>query len=176
MMRPDVVLLTAYAGYLIWLGAGLLDFLCHRRTDLPHTSGVIESVLHCVQLGLIGIGMLMALAFEVGGLLVLAMASLVAAHAAAGYLDTRQAFNRRVILPAEQHLHSVLDMAPAMALAGLVIATWPAAVAPGWTLVPRQPAFGLWLWTAVLVPAVLLCAWPALLELRAAVRSVRGRA
>ena len=47
----DTHALLAYCGYLLWLLAGTGDFACHRRTDLPRTSGVAESFAHLLQLG-----------------------------------------------------------------------------------------------------------------------------
>ncbi|MBN8768995.1 MAG: hypothetical protein J0I01_12465 [Stenotrophomonas nitritireducens] len=44
----------AYAGYLRWLLAGCADFACHRRSDLPHTSGLPESLLHVLQMAPMG--------------------------------------------------------------------------------------------------------------------------
>jgi hypothetical protein len=161
---------VAYCLYVAWLVAGFGDFLCHRRTNLPRTSGVAESALHLLQLMLLGAGLLIGMAFAVTPLIAVVLLALVLAHAAAGYLDTRTAFlRRRVILPIEQHLHSVLDMAPIVALASLSIATWPAAVDGGWAATLRTPALPWTLWCAVLLPAAVLCVVPALLELRAAV-------
>lgn len=50
--------------YALWLVAGSLDFHFHRRTDLPHTSAMRESLLHGVQLLLIGSGVLAWLVLE----------------------------------------------------------------------------------------------------------------
>jgi hypothetical protein len=159
----------AYCGYLVWLSAGLCDFLCHRRADLPHTSGVAESVTHLLQLALLGAAIVVGLAFETGRATTLLLIALVAAHALIGYIDTRIAFGRRrTILPVEQHIHSVLDMAPIIALAWLVTRTWPAAVQGGWDIAWRTPALPMGTWIAVLLPAVVLCVLPAILEFRAA--------
>src|SRR4249919_3788771 len=109
----------AYCGYLIWLLAGLGDFICHRRTDLPHTSGVAESWTHLLQLTTLGGAIMIGLAFDMSAAIALVMCALVAAHAGIGYWDTRIAFRRRrVLLPIEQHIHSVLDMAPIVAWGG----------------------------------------------------------
>ena len=35
--------------YPAWLLAGAGDYLCHRRTDIEHTSGAKESWLHLAQ-------------------------------------------------------------------------------------------------------------------------------
>lgn len=158
----------AYSGYLVWLATGLGDFLAHWRTDLPHTSGVAESATHLAQLALLGAAVTLGLAFEAGPSSALATLALVVAHAAVGYWDTRIAFRRRrVLLPIEQHIHSVLDMAPIIAFAWWVVSTWPAA-ASGWQLEPRRPALPVAFWLAALVPPVVLCVAPALLEFRAA--------
>jgi hypothetical protein len=159
----------AYGGYLIWLAAGLGDFICHRRTDLPHTSGIAESATHLIQLALLGSGVVVLLAFEVGQVSALLLLALVLAHAVVGYVDTRIAFGRhRVLLPIEQHLHSVLDMAPIIAFAWVLISTWPAPASAGAALQPRSPALPMTIWAAVLLPPLALCIAPALIEFRAA--------
>lgn len=161
----------AYCGYLVWLAVGLGDFICHWRTDLRYTSGIAESATHLVQLALLGAAVVLVLAFEAGRSMVLLMLALVLAHAVVGYLDTRIAFGRRrVLLPVEQHIHSVLDMAPIIAFAWIVISTWPAAINGGWPLEPRRPLPSTAVWLAVLIPPALLCAIPALVEFRAAWR------
>ena len=162
-------------GYGAWLLAGTADFLCHRRTDLSHTSGLPESALHVAQVALIGCGVILTLLFQMSPAVAAALAVLVAAHAVAGYLDTRSAYGRRDIRPIEQHLHSVLDTAPAFALVAVVAATWPAAGQTGWTWDLRQPALSVLVWASVLLPAVVLCAVPALLEFGAALAARRAR-
>lgn len=162
----------AYAGYLAWLAAGFLDFAQHRRTDLPHTSGLRESSMHALQLGLLGGGVLAWLAFAPGPGLLAVLAALVVAHAVAGYVDTRTAFGRRTITPLEQHLHSVLDMAPWIALGAIVLVQGGADRAAGWAL-RREPAPAP-LWLALLLPPLALCVLPWLHEFRAALRARGG--
>lgn len=163
-----------YGGYLLWLLAGAGDFLCHWRTDLPRTSGLRESGMHLLQLAVIGSGLVLWLALTPSLSLLSIEILLVALHAVFGYLDTRQAFGRRVISPIEQHVHSILDMAPIIAFGILLGSEWPAAWQRGWTLVARQPPFAAAVWFLVLAPALLLCVLPALLEFRAA-WAARGR-
>ncbi len=50
-----VAALLAWGIYPLWLIAGAADLWCHRRTDIRHTSGVVESTLHLAQLGVIGV-------------------------------------------------------------------------------------------------------------------------
>lgn len=163
-----------YGAYLVWLVAGLGDFVMHWRTDLRLTSGVAESAAHLAQLALLGTGIVLGLAFEVGPAMAVLLAVIVAMHACVGYLDSRIAFGtRRTLFPVEQHLHSILDMAPIIALGLLLALTWPAAVAggTGWMPVLRTPALPFAVWCWVIAPAMVLCVVPALMEFRAAWRS-----
>ena len=170
----DLSLRIAYALYIAWLVAGTCDFLCHRRTDLPRTSGVAESITHLLQLTVLAIAIVVGLAFRIGPAVALLLLALVATHAIVGYVDTRIAFVRgRVISPIEQHLHSVLDMAPIVSLMTLVGATWPAAVSGGAHMTLRDPALSGATWLAILLPAGVLCVVPALLEFKAAAAHAR---
>lgn len=161
--------LAAGGLYLLWLGAGALDFHFHRRSDLAHSSGLRESTLHGVQLLLIGTGALAWLALEANYGRVALLAVLVSVHAVAGYLDTAAAEGRRRISPAEQHVHSVLDVVPWLFL------LWIGREAePGWAL-GWQPAD--WpVWVFVLAPAGLLTVLPWLRELRGCLAARRPAA
>jgi hypothetical protein len=150
----------AYAGYLAWLVAGAADFVCHARADLARTSGLRESGLHVIEMTLCA-GLLLAwLIFDPGLGVFLVQFALVLAHAVAGYLDTRAAWRRRVITPVEQHLHSVLDLAPWIALGIVAYANAPAALQAGWPVAVRETPLPPRLWALVLVPAMLLCGLP----------------
>lgn len=162
----DVAVL-AYAGYLIWLAAGFLDFRCHRRTDLPHTSGLAESMLHLVQLALIGSAGLIGLLFEASKTIALILLVIVVVHAVVGYFDTRTAFGRRTLFPGEQHIHSVLDMATWIALACFIGFASPRIDSLSWRVSLRPDGVEPALWAALLIPALLLCGLPAVLEFRA---------
>ncbi len=161
-----------YGGYLAWLAAGCVDFLCHRRTDLAHTSGLPESLLHLLQTGLMGVlVMLWMLGAPSLGLCV-AMGSLVLAHAMAGYADTRVAWRRRAITPLEQHVHSVLDAAPWMVMFVVLHEEGATAMARGWQWTWRSPMLPASAWLAVVTPAVVLCGLPLARELATAWRAV----
>ena len=163
-----------YAAYLAWLVAGLADFILHWRTDLRHTSGIPESAAHLVQLAILGSAIVLGLLLAVEPFLVGLLIMLVIAHACVGYLDSRVAFvRRRTLYPVEQHVHSILDMAPLIGLGILVAWTWPAAITgtEGWLPTLRRPLPPLWQWFAIIAPAIVLCVVPALLEFRAAWRT-----
>ena len=169
-----IELWLAYCGYLVWLSAGCGDFICHRVTDLPHTSGVAESFTHLLQLALLGVAIVIGLVFETGATITLVVGVLVIAHAAVGYWDTRIAFRRkRVLLPIEQHIHSILDMAPIVAFGWVVAKAWSGDAGEDWTVALRTPAATLGVWIAVLLPATVLCVLPASMEFIAASRAAR---
>lgn len=158
----------AGVGYLFWLGAGWLDFFCHRRTDLPRTSGVVESALHLSQLGIIGTALLLGMALSLSLALFALLTGLVVVHAGVGYVDTLWSWQRRSIGPLEQHVHSVLDAAPIIALVSVIALGWEQAWTQGWSLALRDPPLPAWLWAAVLVPAIVICGVPAVCEFTAA--------
>jgi len=151
----------AYVIYLAWLGFGCLDFAIHRRTALPRTSGVRESALHGLQLILVGTGVVLWAAFDSSRAVVALVGCLAAAHVAAAYADTVVADHARRVTPLEQHVHSVLDIAP-WAFVGYI--AWTAE--PTWTLTWQpQP---LWVWVALVLPTLPTVLLPWMAEFRAA--------
>lgn len=164
MGYETVLVRITYAAYLVWLLAGLLDFVCHRRSNLPLTSGLRESGFHLVQVALMGSGAVLWLALEPGWHVFWVCAVLTFTHAVVGYLDTKSAYGLRPITPAEQHLHSVLDIAPwiALALMAWLIASddWLPAVGFGM----RSEPLLLKVWLAILAPAAMLVGVPVLAE------------
>lgn len=127
--------------------------------------------MHQVQLLLCGGATVLVLVFDSTAGLAALLLPIVLVHAWAGYRDTRFAFDAgRTIFPIEQHIHSVLDIAPWVAWA---MVAWHAADGPqlDWSISPRRRAAGAGLWLAVLLPALALCVLPALREFRGAWRA-----
>ncbi|BDU16399.1 hypothetical protein [Lysobacter auxotrophicus] len=165
----------ALALYWLWTIAGCLDFACHRATNLPATSGIAESRLHLVQLALCGGGAVLWLVLAPTAGLALLVGFIVVVHAWAGYRDTRAAFLAgRTISPIEQHIHSVLDVAPWIALAATAWLAWRAPQTQ-WGLTLRETQLSIGIWAAVLLPALVLCVAPALMEFRDALRVANRR-
>ena len=109
---PTVVLLACV--FVVWVLAGLADWWCHRRTGIESTSGIVEVGLHFVLLVEIGILLAAFVFFEINALVLAATGVVVVLHLLTSYADTSYAWRRRSIGPFEQHVHSVLDFAPAM--------------------------------------------------------------
>jgi hypothetical protein len=74
-MRGRVGLLLAFV-VPAWIGAGLADWACHRATNIEHTAGRQESVIHAAMMTEAGIPALLGLVSEVNaGILAVACGS-----------------------------------------------------------------------------------------------------
>jgi hypothetical protein len=99
----------------IWIGAGVADWWCHRRTDIEHTAGATESMIHAAMMLEGGLPTLLGLFCEVNaGVLGITYATL-ASHELTAVWDVAYADGRRQMTPAEQHVHGFLEGVPLMA-------------------------------------------------------------
>jgi hypothetical protein len=90
----------------VWIGAGLADWWCHRRTDIEHTTGVRESAIHAAMMLEGGLPTTLGLFCEINaGTLLLTYASL-GAHELSGILDVVCADGQREVTPTEQYVHA----------------------------------------------------------------------
>jgi hypothetical protein len=124
-MPEAVVSLLSFVILPLWFGAGIADWLCHRRTDLEHTTGPKESLIHLLMFGEIAIPLLACLVLEINALIFAVMIVAFLAHEATAFWDVSYAVTRRHVSPLEQHVHSFLEIIPLTA--GLFVATlhWP---------------------------------------------------
>jgi hypothetical protein len=116
----------------LWLLAGLGDWLCHRRSQIQHTTGARESALHLLLYLLIALPIVLALFLAIDAMLLVFMAACVLAHMAVSLWDTSFAQPRRYISPLEQQIHSYLEMLPLFALALTVVLHWDTVLHPAW--------------------------------------------
>ena len=163
--------LLGYVVFPLWLLAGLADYLCHSRTDLAHTSGVHESVLHLLQTAEIAVPALVLLFLDVTAATLALMVAGVAAHVFTSWRDLHYAARLRYIPPFEQYVHAFLIVLPLVALAIVAILHWPEvvamadpAIASDWSLRWRQPAFRIDRIIAVLAAALVFGVLPGLSE------------
>ena len=49
----------------VWIAAGAADWLCHRASDIEHTAGPEESLLHLLLLAEVGVPALAGLLLEI---------------------------------------------------------------------------------------------------------------
>ena len=121
LVACGAIILLGFVVIPIWMAMGLADYFCHRRADIEHTAGTRESVLHLLQFGLVGIPLTAALFFRVNAGLLLLIAVFVVMHHAVAYVDVRFANGTRDVRPAEQMVHSFLELLPIAAF--LLVAT-----------------------------------------------------
>lgn len=126
-MTEPALLVRQYLLYFIlplWILAGLADYFLHRHTDIEHTSGTKESLLHALQLSETGIPVVMGLLFDVNALALLLMLLALMAHQATALWDSSYALRHRYIGALEQHVHSFLELMPLMAVSFVTLLYW----------------------------------------------------
>lgn len=115
--------------YPIWLFAGAIDYLCHRRTDIDRTSGVTESLLHLAQFLCLGAALALAVFFEISPAVWIVMLLLILVHSVLAFSDVSYTVGRRHISALEQLAHGYMEVLPWMALLLLGILHWPSSQA-----------------------------------------------
>ncbi len=120
-LAEPVRLLLAWGVLPLWLAAGLLDWGCHRRSDIGHTAGLRESGFHALMFGLMGLALSAVLLLEINpGVLLLALA-LWLLHQAVTWVELRYVLARRRVGAFEQMVHSALEWLPLLGLALLAL-------------------------------------------------------
>jgi hypothetical protein len=164
----------------IWIGAGLADWWCHRRTDIEHTAGGTESAIHAAMMTEGGVPALLGLFCEVNaGVLALTYVTL-AAHELTAVWDVAYADGRREVTPTEQHVHGFLERVPLMATVLLTVLHWDQARSvfgvggrPDWRIRGKRRRLSVGYRAGVLTAVTALVAVPYGEEL---VRCLRARA
>jgi hypothetical protein len=113
----------------LWMIAGFVDYLCHRQSQIEHTSGVKECVLHIVMGFQVGIPVFMALVFEINVLVTLVCLAMLVAHEVVAVWDVRLATPVRRISHWETHAHAFLLTIPFYTFALVALLNWQAFVA-----------------------------------------------
>lgn len=124
-----------------WLGPGLLDWWCHRRTHIedPRNGGTKESLIHSAMFAQAGIPLMLAAALEMNPLLITLMTGAAAVHEATAMLDVRVAVESdRHVSQFEQHVHSFLEVMPFWIVPLMVLLHEPAT--RRWSLALRSSA------------------------------------
>lgn len=104
----------------LWTLSGLLDYLWHRKTSIETTSGTTESLIHALMMSEAGIPMMLGLLLEINAGVILLMIAAFFAHAATAIWDVSFAVERRKVTPAEQHIHSFLEVLPFCAVSVVI--------------------------------------------------------
>ncbi len=104
----------------LWVAAGTLDYLWHRRTKIETTSGTTESAIHLLMMAEAGLPMLLGLFVEINAGVILLMIVAFFTHAATAIWDVAYAVERRKVEPTEQHVHSFLEVLPFCAVSFII--------------------------------------------------------
>jgi hypothetical protein len=124
MTNDPTQLLLLYVLMPVWFAAGIGDWLCHRASDIEHTTGAKKSLLQLLMFGEVAIRLTAALFLEINPLVIAVMIAAFFIHEATALWDVSYAASRRYISPIEQHVHSFLEMIPLMAIAFVIVWHW----------------------------------------------------
>jgi len=179
-MDDPTLIILMYFIIPIWFVAGIVDWFCHRRSNISGTSGAKESLIHLLMFAEVGIPLFMVLIFEVNSLIIAISILLFFVHEATAMWDVSYAVTKRRVGPIEQHVHSFLEMIPLLALVLVVGRHWPHFIALfGFGDIPADFALQLkedplptWYLVTVLLIALALEFVPYLEEL---MRGLKGK-
>ncbi|WP_203165359.1 hypothetical protein [Steroidobacter gossypii] len=110
--------------YPLWLLAGAGDYVCHRRTDIEHTSGNPESRYHLLQYLTLLVVFAAAVLLKVNAVIFGAMVILIVVHSVLAHLDVSYTDGRRYISPLEQQIHGFMEVLPVVAVAIFGVLHW----------------------------------------------------
>lgn len=125
-LEPDRALVRCFLYYLLplWTAAGILDWNWHRKTDIEHTAGLRESLIHVLMFSEMGAPLLLGLIFKINAGSLLAMLSMLVAHEATAAWDVHTALEQREVKQREQHTHSLLEVLPLTAFTVAASLNW----------------------------------------------------
>ncbi|SFN88661.1 hypothetical protein SAMN05216386_2081 [Nitrosospira briensis] len=124
MQNDAAVLILMYFILPVWLLAGCADWLCHRASHIETTSGPKESLLHLLMFAELGLPLLAAIFLEINAGIIAFMIAAFILHEATSFWDVTYAVSQRNVSPAEQHVHSFLEMIPLMAILFIISLHW----------------------------------------------------
>lgn len=172
-MRSLLIVLLVMM-YAIWLLAGLVDYLCHRWTDIAGASGSTESWLHVAQFAVLGVALLLATLLATTPLVFVLILTAVVGHSVLSYIDVSYTQPRRHISPLEQHAHGFLDVLPLIAACLVAVVNWHEVSGGSWTVRSRDPPLRTGSSVLLLGSFLLLAGVPIFEELWRTLRSPRS--
>jgi hypothetical protein len=108
----------------LWIAGGLADWQCHRRSDIEHTAGTHEALIHAAMMAEAGVPTMLGLFAEIDAGVIAVVLAALGVHQATAIWDVAYAESRREVTATEQHVHGVLEQAPAMAAAVVLTLHW----------------------------------------------------
>jgi hypothetical protein len=117
--------LLVWGLYPVWLLAGAADYLCHRRSDIEHTSGSKESWFHLLQFLCLLVALSAAVLLKTNAVVFGVIVAAVLSHSLLSFFDVSYTDGRRYISPIEQQVHGFMDVLPWVATALFGVLHWP---------------------------------------------------
>ncbi|HJM54688.1 MAG TPA: hypothetical protein QGI72_00410 [Poseidonia sp.] len=108
----------------LWGIAGMLDWWCHRKTEIEKTSGLKEAYIHCLMGVQICIPLVLSLLFEVNVLIMLLCFAALIAHEVVAHYDVHYTTGKREISIWEVHAHNYLATLPFFLLLLIIVRKW----------------------------------------------------
>ena len=136
-LRNLLVGFLVWAIYPIWLAAGFLDYLSHRRTHIERTSGPTESWFHLAQFGSLAVPLFLVVFLQVTPLVIAIVALSIVLHTVLSIADVSYTDGRRYISPIEQHVHAFMVVLPVVAAAIVALLNWSPIFGSEWVLRPK---------------------------------------
>jgi hypothetical protein len=120
-MDDIALVVLMYAVIPLWIAAGTADWLCHRATRIQDTAGLPENLMHWLMFAQVGAGLIAMAFLEINGLVLAGMLAVFVLHEATVYVELRYVAGRRELRPAEQMVHSFMELLPLVTLALLCV-------------------------------------------------------
>ena len=137
-LRELLVAFLVWVIYPLWLIAGFLDYLFHRKTHIERTSGPTESWLHLAQFASLGIPLLLVAFLAVTPPVIAIVASAIAVHTGLSIADVSYTEGRRHVSALEQHAHAFMVVLPVIATGFVAILNWEDLASGRWIIKPKD--------------------------------------
>ena len=108
----------------LWGLASMLDWWCHRSTNIEATSGLREANIHLLMGAQIGLPLVLTLIFEVNVLVMLMCFIALIAHEFVAHYDVHYTTGKREIGIWEVHAHNYLATLPFFLLLLIIVRKW----------------------------------------------------
>lgn len=123
-MNDVTQLILMYFIIPLWFIAGIVDWFCHRSSNIAATAGPKESLIHLLMFLEVGVPLFLVLLFEVNSLIIAVGIVFFLLHELTALWDVSYAVSKRRVGPIEQHVHSFLEMIPLLALILVIARHW----------------------------------------------------
>lgn len=126
MLTTDQLLinLILYGLLPLWGITGFIDWCCHRATNIEHTSGVRETLVHSLMGIQLGVPIVLSLLFEINVLILLICFAAFLAHEVVAHYDVHYSAPLRRISIWEMHVHNYMATIPLYLLMLIIVLNW----------------------------------------------------